>query len=236
MNLSKDWITSGLIDFEYKKYVLLAYFQKVKASFDEQKLYPFLSDLYFHYKNLIELKEKKQLIYEKFPQKISKADFEKLKITYQKMINDSDVMKELQDIADYAEPLFKRALDKGRGLYEEIEDRTEIQSVGVVPLYANEGYFFIQREPEQSTRIFKYSITMFENNEDVYRGINAEYLGVEQYQLSNTFEHMKLNLIRTYKQMPNPATYLIRIKDLYPLEESVMPIAKRLLVRYINNS
>ena len=25
--LSKDWLTQGLIDFEYKKYVLMAYLQ-----------------------------------------------------------------------------------------------------------------------------------------------------------------------------------------------------------------
>ena len=50
--LSKDWLTQGLIDFEYKKYVLMAYLQRVKTSFERIELYPFMADLVFHYRNL----------------------------------------------------------------------------------------------------------------------------------------------------------------------------------------
>ena len=69
--LSKDWLTQGLIDFEYKKYVLMAYLQTVKNSFGKVELYPFLADLVFHYRNLQALKENKALIRESFP----KGDF-----------------------------------------------------------------------------------------------------------------------------------------------------------------
>ena len=51
-NLKDNWLTEGLIDFEYKKYQLLGYLQKVKDSFNRVELYPFLSDLVFHYRNL----------------------------------------------------------------------------------------------------------------------------------------------------------------------------------------
>ncbi len=37
--LPKNWLTEGLIDFEYKKYILLSYTQQVKGSFKERKLY-----------------------------------------------------------------------------------------------------------------------------------------------------------------------------------------------------
>ena len=65
--LSKDWLTQGLIDFEYKKYVLMAYLQTVKSSFGKVELYPFMADLVFHYRNLQALKENKALIRESFP-------------------------------------------------------------------------------------------------------------------------------------------------------------------------
>ena len=38
--LSKDWITEKHIDFEYKKYVLLAYLQEVEKHFEMTSLYP----------------------------------------------------------------------------------------------------------------------------------------------------------------------------------------------------
>ena len=62
--LKVDWLTDGLIDFEYKKYVLLAYLKNVRANFDDKKLYPFMSDMVFHYQNLMTIKSNKSLLYE----------------------------------------------------------------------------------------------------------------------------------------------------------------------------
>ena len=76
--LSKDWLTQGLVDFEYKKYLLLAYLQTVKKSFSKVELYPFLSDLVFHYRNLVAVKENKALIRDSFPKEISLEEFKKL--------------------------------------------------------------------------------------------------------------------------------------------------------------
>ena len=55
--LNKDWITENSLDFEYKKYVLLAYLQSVEKEFEVQRLYPALSDLVEHYRNVILIKE-----------------------------------------------------------------------------------------------------------------------------------------------------------------------------------
>ena len=60
--LKENWLTEGLVDFEYKKYLLLAYLKKVKESFTRMELYPFLSDLVFHHRNLMAIKENKAMI------------------------------------------------------------------------------------------------------------------------------------------------------------------------------
>jgi hypothetical protein len=39
-SLKDNWLTDGLIDFEYKQYMLLAYFKSVKESFNRVELYP----------------------------------------------------------------------------------------------------------------------------------------------------------------------------------------------------
>ena len=78
-NLESDWLTKGLIDFEYKKYILLAYLKTVRENFDDKKLFPYVSDLIFHYRNLQTIKEKKELMLENFPKSISQADFENLR-------------------------------------------------------------------------------------------------------------------------------------------------------------
>ncbi|MFL5728155.1 MAG: hypothetical protein ACJ75J_01605, partial [Cytophagaceae bacterium] len=103
-DLNKNWLTEGLMDFEYKKYLLLAYLQYVKENFNERKLYPYLSDLLFHYKNLLSIKDNKKLLRENFPKQISKADFEKLELIYDEIVNDDKVMQEIEDILAFSLP------------------------------------------------------------------------------------------------------------------------------------
>lgn len=78
--LKKDWITDGLIDLEYKKYVLLAYLKHVEKNFDQVKLFPFMSELLEHYQDAKLLKEKKRTIQTEIPKEIFRLDLNKLKI------------------------------------------------------------------------------------------------------------------------------------------------------------
>ena len=107
-NLKHDWLTEGMIDYEYKKYILLAYLKDIKAKFNATELFPFLSDLVFHYRNLQRIKANKEVIYESFPKSISKADFKKLEFTYQRMVKDDDLMSELEDIISFAIPRMEK--------------------------------------------------------------------------------------------------------------------------------
>ena len=58
--LNENWITEDHIDFEYKKYLLLAYLQDVSKNFDKELLYPFLRELIGHHKALVEIKSHQQ--------------------------------------------------------------------------------------------------------------------------------------------------------------------------------
>lgn len=231
--LSKDWLTEGLIDFEYKKYFLLAYLKDVKSSFSEMKMFPFLSDLVFHYRNLISLKQNKNLIYSNFPKSISKADFKKLELSYQKIIKDDEVMKEIQEIVDFSVPRVKEVLVEGKDIYEYIESNFEISSVGLSPLYVDEGYMFVHVDPEHETYIHKYSVSVFENAEEKFRGITTQWIETFRKSIFETFEKKKIELVKRFKTLPNPATYLIVSKGGFPFESTLMPIAKRLLIRHI---
>lgn len=234
--LQKDWLTDGLIDFEYKKYILLAYLKDIRLRFEEQKLYPFMADLVFHYQNLLKVKESKELIYELFPKSISRADFKKLKVSYQKIIQDDEVMQEIEDILTYALPRMKGALTQGRELFELVEHHLEISPVGLTPLYANEGYIFIQVDKVPEVNIFRYQVSVFENAHENYRSINTTYVDKEVKSIANTYESIKLNLVRKFADLPNPASYLVLSRLSFPLPETLLPVAKRLLIKHIQVS
>lgn len=234
MQLSKDWLTQGLIDFEYKKYILLAYLKTVSESFGKSELYPFLSDLVFHYRNALAIRENKALLRESFPKELSLEEFRRLELSYRKLIEDDDVMAELDEIIAFAIPRIKDSLEEGTVIYDYVESQCEISPVGVTPLYAREGYLFVTQPPEKETNVYRYQISFYEDSQEQLRSLNTEFLESVQKKPLYTYERIKLDLLARWKDMPNPATYLILSKMKFPFTETLMPVAKRLFVKHLS--
>src|ERR1700712_5967174 len=96
--LSETWFADGYIDFELKKYTLLAYLQEVNKHFGENKLYPQLADVIFHYNNLVAFRENKKYLQEQFPKKLSGIQMQRLQVLYEQMMDDDEVMQQLEEI------------------------------------------------------------------------------------------------------------------------------------------
>ena len=231
--LPVNWLTEGLIDFEYKKYMLLAYLKAAKAEFGQHRLYPVFSDLLMHYRHLLQVKEHKQLVYETFPQRISRADFEKLELVYQKIVEDDETMQQIEEIIQFAAPLFSQAMASGKELYDFVERHLEITPVGITPIYHDEGYLFLDAFPGRETQVYIYRISVFENTYEKYRGINTQHLQTVRRGLAQTHENLKVQLLRERQELPNPATFAVVSRIPVPLEHSLLPIAKRSLVKYV---
>jgi hypothetical protein len=52
----------------------------------------------------------------------------------------------------------------------------------------------------------------------------------------NTYENIKYDLIRSRSELPNPAVYSIETELSFPVEETILPIAKRSLVKFISHT
>lgn len=234
--LHEHWLTEGLIDFEYKKYVLLAYLQRVKQSFDRTELYPFMGDLVFHYRNLVAVRDNKQMLNQAFPRELSAESLRKLELTYKQIVEDDAVMRELESIIDYALPKFKSSLDEGSLIYDYVESQCEIAPIGLTSLYSREGYLFVTQPPERETQVFRYQVTFFEGSQEKARGLHTQHVATEARSISNTYEQIKLRLIRTFTDLPNPSAYLILSRLQLPFQATLMPVAKRLLIKQISQA
>lgn len=232
-NLSETWFAEGYIDFELKKYTLLAYLQQVNKYFNENKLYPQLADVIFHYNNLVAFKENKKFLQEHFPKKLTGIQMEKLQFLYEQMIEDTDLMKELEEIINYSTSTIKRTIRSGTEIYEFIEEKLTITPVGLVPLDVNEGYFFLS-SGKRNTRIYYYRLSFFEKHDEKYRSIRTSYIDNQRRSVSNSYENIKAALIRARNELPNPAVYAVETDLGFPFNETLLPIAKRSLVKYIS--
>lgn len=232
--LSETWFADGYIDFELKKYTLLAYLQEVNKYFNQNKLYPQLAEIIFHYNNLIALRENKKYLQEQFPKNLSGVQIEKLQLLYEQMIEDDELMQELEQIIQYATGKIKKAINNGTEIYEFVEEKMTIFPVGLIPLDNNEGYFFLSAGAHKNTRVYQYRLSIFEKHDERYRSIKTEYIDQWQRNIVNTYENIKSELLQRKKDLPNPAVYSIEVELAFPIDETLLPIAKRSLVRYIS--
>lgn len=231
--LSETWFADGYIDFELKKYTLLAYLKEITKYFNENKLYPQLADVIFHYNNIIAFRENKKYLQEQFPKKLNGVQLQKLQLLYEQMIEDDELMQELEDIIHYAAGEMQQTISSGTEIYEFVEDKITITPVGLIPLEQNEGYFFLNESSKQ-TRVYQYRLSIFEKHDEKFRSMKTEYVDSWQRSFVNTYENIKRELIKSRNELPNPAVYSIEINLDFPVDETLLPIAKRRFVRYIS--
>ena len=235
-SLSETWFAEGYIDFELKKYTLLAYLQEINKYFNENKLYPQLGDVIFHYNNLVAFRENKKYLQEHFPKKLSGVQLQKLQLLYEQLIADTELMQELEDIIQYSADKMKRTIGEGAEIYEFVEEKINIAPVGLIPLDTQEGYFFLSTGELCSTGVYHYRLSFFEKHDEKYRSIKTVFVDKWQRSFSSTYEHIKSELIRQRRDLPNPAVYSIETELKFPVDETLLPIAKRCLVKFISSA
>ncbi len=232
-SLSETWFAEGYIDFELKKYTLLAYLKEINKYFHESKLYPQLSDIIFHFNNLIAFRENKKFLQEHFPKKLTGVQREKLQMLYEQMIEDDELMQELEDIINYSASEMKGTINNGVEIYEMVEDKIIINPIGIIPLDTKEGYFFLSTTSQKQTLVYHYRLSLFEKHDEKYRSMKTAYVNSWDNNFVNTFESIKSELIKYRHQLPNPAVFSIQIELGFPVEETLLPVAKRSLVKFI---
>lgn len=230
--LSESWVTDGTIDFELKQYQLLDYLQHVRKKFDQVKLYPWFADLIRHYHNLLHFQKLKSKWSDEFPRELSAMDLERFKLTYNQL-QESPVMQEISDIVAFAEETIKPVVDDGGTIYDHVENQVAISPIGLLPIERGEGYLFLHQPHHRQLGIYRYSLTIFQESQEKYRGINTSFVRTTSYPRFSTLESIKRSLTKEFKELPNPATYYVTTTESFPEKETLFPVTKRYLIRYL---
>lgn len=231
--LNKDWITEKHIDFEYKKYVLLAYLQHVDECFRTVKLYPALADLIDHYKTAKSIKENKTQLSSQFPKRLNGIEQEHFRLQYEHVVKDDQIMREIEAILDFSLPKFAGWLNEGKQIYDFLEHEIKINPIGILPIDVSAGYLFL-KDASAQTQVYCFSVSLFEHADANWRGINTQFVRTYTKGLMHSFDAIKSDLIIENRQLPNPAVFAAETKLEIPVNETFLPIAKRMLIREVS--
>jgi hypothetical protein len=208
--LRPGWFLHGLWDEEYQRYRLLAYLKNVQVAFFAQRLYPPLSDLIESYEELRSLAQAQQ----------TTAVLE-------------DSTDTLYRIIQFAIPKLEESIQEGQQIYDLIARHLQVEVVGLIPLYKAEGYLFLRRGGEKVVRAYRYEIRPIQDKEGLV-GIRLE--PVEEFVfsiLATPFTILRERLLKAHKDLPTPLTLVVESPLEVPLQETLLPIIKRNLPRWI---
>lgn len=232
--LDQNWVTDSPVDFEYKKYLLLAYLQHCHTHFSETKLYPPLGELLQHYRNLHDLKCNVDQMQASFPKELSGIDYKKLALQFEHTVKGDEFLQTINELMEFAMPNLKSAIEDGQMIFDLVEKNIELSPVGIMPMYNYDGYVFIHENSTEDVHIYQYHYSIIHASDEKYRSLSMDYLYRETRSITNSFENIKLKLIRLYRDLPQPATFLCRSKLHFPLLETLVPVTRRLMIKSLS--
>ncbi|WP_420154119.1 hypothetical protein [Siphonobacter sp.] len=233
--LQKTWITDGLLDFEYKKYQLLAYLKHVNEHFQEKKLFPELSDLQLHYQESLALQQQQSQWSDHIRRKLVGIDREKWQLKYTSEFEALPPLEEVDEILSYAIPRLEHTLSTGKTLFQHVTQALSIAPIGIMPLFRKEGYLFVYENINRELRIYQYKVQLFESTAPPSRRVETRLIDSRNKSYTTTFESIKMELVRKNRDLPNPASYLVESTLGYPMDETLLPIARQKVAQAVED-
>ena len=230
-SLKSTWITDHTLDLEYKKYVLLAYLQKVKEAFNGNKLFPFYSELTSRYRELKTLKNDKAALENNFPKELVGLDFETLKLRY-RIGNENEILEDVEELMHYALPKMKLLKAEGEEVKKWLLSQMKLDVIGVLPIYKDEGYLFLELDNKNTKDIFRFHKKPY-FTASASEELNIKYLYTVNKSRFETHEGLKHQLIKQFKELPNPATFCVSANLHLPVKSSYLPLSQELLRQFL---
>jgi len=234
--LSLEIFFDSETDLEMNQYRILAGIKNACTDFCHKKIYPSLAILIKLDRELKQLKDERNYLKNNFPKQIKEFDINNQKVIYEysKKPELNDNIENIFALIDWAQPLIKEAIDEGTILFDFVEENMLLEQVGILPIYKEEGYFFITDNIISELQVHRYECSIFTSGDEKYRSLKTEIVKTEKQGIIKRLpETIKCELIKERTDLPNPATFLFDTELDFPFTETIMPVAKRKMISYI---
>lgn len=232
--LNLDLFVQVRSDFESTQYKIRAGLKAISRGFQNNKIYPHLSHLIELYTTLSDILDRLQQLRDEFPKRIKKIDFVNEVIEHEVVFVPGSDLKQVEELIEWALPYIKAKIEEGKAIYEFVDEELEIEEVGIVPNYTDEGYLFVPDNEVSKLLLFQYEVSVFESSSDSYRSLKTAFLkALKKGSAHLSPNAIKLDLINENSELPNPATYAFNTDLDFPFRETIFPITKRKLMQQL---
>jgi hypothetical protein len=235
--LNTDWLFQTPIDLEHKQYVLLSYFQKLNERFDKFEVYPSFIELSLHFANVrTMISENKMLSTEKkfeyFDDELLVSD---LKYNQVPELNIDD-NGQYQEILKYATPKIYDYFNIAKSIWGLVNESISVQlRRNKNELAKKSGYFYYHNKKEKTLYVWEYKLKKTKGSVEYRNFSNSIYSGPKD---DLTLNEIINNFSKWNKPDANTKYPIFEVMggDEYPLEQTLLPIFKRRILSYINQS
>lgn len=152
--LDNDWLTTNPVDFEYKKYLLLAYDQYNIKNYNEKKLYPHFDDIIEKIKIVNEFLSNVKCI-ENSKTIIESIDIKNSLIVRHSLVNDKS-LDEVKLIAKFSKEILVDLYCKYRNLLDDVDNSIVVSGCRVEIFNPYSGYIVIKISGKE--KILEYNV------------------------------------------------------------------------------
>ena len=233
--LTIESFISVIDDNELSQYYVLGALKKYYSELYKNKLYPSLSELFDLGKVLEEVINQKSNLEKIFPQKsnntamILKPDSE---VIEKDIFFEADIEK-LFEFINWAYPKVSDAIIEGKAIYSFVKQNLKVEEVGEHTYYRNEGFFIIRDNTKNMMNVYRYEIPFMalDNGASSEMKINLVKSFASTSNQNISLLDLREQLGKEFQELPNPATYYFETDLDFPFEETILPIAKRRLMK-----
>jgi len=232
--LSLDTFVTGTDDFEAKQYQILQGLKTLRNELYHNRLYPTLAELVDLASALAGFMQRKGDIQNRLPHDIKGLDLESNKLVYEPAKGTNDDLQRASDLIEWSLPHIKQTIDEGMETFNFVDEHMQIEHVGIMPMYREEGYWFVPENAASLLHLLRYEVSLFTSATERFRALKTRLLeSIEQSYVRHSPESLKLELIEKYQDMPNPATFACETDLDFPYAETILPVAKRKLMAQV---
>lgn len=228
------FIASAGCDYEKSQYTVLNSLRSYRTEFSHNILYPSLKELIDLSTALEQLIEQRNFFQGNLPHDVLGIDLEHQEILYAMFPSDNPDVERVMDLIVWALPQLRKVIEEGTGIYDFVDENISVTSVGVIPMYKQEGYCIVPDHKASLLHFLQYQVSLYSAGDENYRTLKTKVVeSFPQLSVHQSPIALKQEFISHHNELPNPATFMCETELDFPFQETILPVVKRKLISHV---